>query len=498
MADKMIHKNGWEEDDPLKNLVPLKPLDLSCLDTVGKIVDDMEYCAFGARMLGEVCKTILKWCKQGILPTIIYGGRWESPLGELLKAMFYVPSLRIRRIIDESLYMSDPSDSHVIVVGSFPERMERYLRAAQEVIFINQYGMTMPGHLKEGYYPNFVFGDPNIVVPIIEAFLMEKVEGISISSRKLINNLENYQGAGHELHQALKTIDTMTNDPDCTVILTVAGAMTIAKMGLSITDFIEKKKIQAIAATGALMAHGLIEGMGLQHYKYNPVIPDSVLAQLKLNRVTDTLEPETNLDDAEALMADAIEADDPNGILNILSPTMINRMIGRYLRRNYPESRAILKAAYDNNVPVFIPAFHDSELGNDLLVYNQRFILKGVTEKHITVDQELDSWKLIGLATKARKMGIISIGGGVPRNYVQNVAPLIDILNERLTLGLPENQFSYGCRICPELPVYGNLSGCTYNEGVSWRKFAPDALKAELLADATLVWPFLARAVLFE
>jgi len=485
-----------ETQQVLERLVPLKPLDLSGLDTVGKIVDEMKYCAFGARMLGEVCETIWKWIKQDKRPTVVYGGDFDSPVGKALRWMFTKQSFLIRRIISENLYMSDPMDSHVIVIGSFPERMEKSLRSAQEIIFINQYGMTMPGHLREGYYPNFVFGDPNFVVPVLNTYLEEKLLEKSISVRGLIDKLQDYNGSGLEVYQATRTIDAMTDDPDCTVFFTISGAMTIAKMGLSFTDFIERGKVQAIAATGALMAHGLIEGMGLPHYKYDPIIPDSVLAQLKLNRVTDTLEPESNLDEAEALLGEAIAEYNPRDLR--ISPTQINRMIGSYLGIKYPEGRGILNAAYQKKVPIFVPAFHDSELGNDLLVHNHRFTLKGVTGKHITIDQELDSWKLIDLATKARKLGIISIGGGVPRNYVQNVAPLIDILNERLALGLQENQFSYGCRICPEPPVYGNLSGCTYNEGVSWRKFAKDAIKAELLADATLVWPFIARAVLFE
>lgn len=90
--------------------------------------------------------------------------------------------------------------------------------------------------------------------------------------------------------------------------------------------------------------------------------------------------------------------------------------------------------------------------------------------------------------------GIFSIGGGVPRNNVQNVAPLIEIINERMGYELyPARRFSYGVRICPDQMYYGHLSGCTYSENESWRKSDPKGIYAEIQADATQVWPFLAK-----
>ena len=67
-------------------------------------------------------------------------------------------------------------------------------------------------------------------------------------------------------------------------------------------------------------------------------------------------------------------------------------------------------------------------------------------------------------------MGMVVVGGGVPRNWPQNVAPLIEIMNTRLGIGFPEFKYIYGCRICPDVPYYGHLSGCTYKENASWRK----------------------------
>ena len=262
-------------------------------------------------------------------------------------------------------------------------------------------------------------------------------------------------------------------------------------MDLIICDMIESGLIHAISSTGALMAHGLVSSIGLKHYKYNPKFSDTELARRKLNRVTDTLEPETNLDTVEEVIGRVIgniDGSDP------LSPTELNRLIGKHLAENYPGERGILKSAYARGVPVFVPAFVDSELGNDIYIHNLK--RKRRRKKPILIDLERDSKKLIKLVTEMKRFGIFTIGGGVPRNNVQNVAPLIEIINERLDADLPPRRFTYGIRICPDRPHFGHLSGCTYSENESWRKAVKDGVYAEIQADATQVWPFLVKYVM--
>jgi deoxyhypusine synthase len=236
------------------------------------------------------------------------------------------------------------------------------------------------------------------------------------------------------------------------------------------------------------MAHGLVSSIGLKHYKYNPRYDDTELARRKLNRVTDTLEPETNLDTVEEVVGEVIENLDGK---EMLSPTVLNGLIGKYLAERYPSERGILKSAYLKKVPVFVPAFVDSELGNDIYIHNIKRRRRG--KKPILMDLERDSKELIKIVTGAKKFGIFSIGGGVPRNNVQNVAPLIEIINERLGPTYPNRRFSYGVRICPDKPHFGHLSGCTYSENESWRKADKNGIYAEMLADATQVWPFLIK-----
>jgi deoxyhypusine synthase len=109
---------------------------------------------------------------------------------------------------------------------------------------------------------------------------------------------------------------------------------------------------------------------------------------------------------------------------------------------------------------------------------------------NLIVDQEKDELKLIDLVVSSKRLGIFSIGGGVPRNNMQNIAPLVEIINFRTNLKLKEVKYFYGCRIAPDEVYLGHLSGCTYSEGVSWRKMDPKGKFAEIKSDATILLPF--------
>jgi deoxyhypusine synthase len=381
---------------------------------------------------------------------------------------------------------------NAIVVGAFSERYAQAIyRRPSRAVFINAFDLARPGQIKDGYFPDAVFADPRYVMPVIDCALEEWIGGKPTSARALVAQLAVYGGLAAQVARGAKALRSMIGDKNCLRFLTVSGAMTVGKMDLIICDMIESGMIQAISSTGALMAHGLVSSIGLKHYKYNPKYNDTELAKRKLNRVTDTLEPETNLDTVEEVIGEVIGKLDG---AKPISPTILNKLIGKHLAERYPDERGILKSAYLRGVPVFVPAFVDSELGNDLYIHNLKRRRRG--KKPILVDLEQDSKELIRLVTGAKRFGIFSIGGGVPRNNVQNVAPLIEIINERLGPIFPNRRFSYGVRICPDKPHYGHLSGCTYSENESWRKAAKDGIYAEMLADATQVWPFLVKYIM--
>ena len=469
----------------------LKSLDLKQCKTVGDIVDAMRYCAFGARMLGEVARTIFEMIDAGKAPVIIYDGLADSPLGALLDD--FVERGWARKLLRPAEYARQKSGGgNALVVGAYSERDAAAIyKKPSRALFINPFDMARPGQVRDGYFPDAVFADPRFIMPVIQHALAEWTGGKGSSAQKLLAGLARYGGVAAQVAKGAKALDAMTRDKKCVRFLTISGAMTIGKMDLVICDMIEAGMVQAISSTGALMAHGLVSSIGLKHYKYNPKYDDTALARHKLNRVTDTLEPETNLDTVEEVIGEVIEQLDGS---EAISPTILNRLIGKHLAEHYPNDRGILKSAYLKNVPVFVPAFVDSELGNDIYIHNMKRTRAG--KKPILVDLEIDSGELIRQVTGMPRFGIFTVGGGVPRNNVQNVAPLIEIINERLGPTFPNRRFHYGVRICPDRPHFGHLSGCTYSENESWRKADADGIYAEMQADATQVWPLLVKPIL--
>jgi len=298
---------------------------------------------------------------------------------------------------------------------------------------------------------------------------------------------------GRRLGEAADVLEAMVRDATCFRVVTLSGAMTIAKQGLVLCEMIDRGWAHAIVSTGALMTHGLVEGAGLTHFKHRPDMDDSELYAKGYNRVYDTIELEKSLYDTEELLQRALGATRPG---ETLSSARICELLGAELDRSV-EGRAILKSAHRRGVPIYVPAFTDSELGLDLAIWNRARERDG--KPRFAFDPFLDLEDFTRRVIDHERIGIFTIGGGVPRNWAQQVAPYLEILGARLLLEVPMHRYRYGVRICPEPEHWGGLSGCSYSEGVSWGKFVPEAEGgrfAEVYADATIAWPLVVRAVM--
>ena len=316
---------------------------------------------------------------------------------------------------------------------------------------------------------------------------------------------------GRRLGEAFEVLWSMINDPDCKVVLTLSGAMTIAKMGKIISTMVDHGMVQCIISTGALIAHGLSESVGKTHYRHHPSMSDEELFQKGYNRVYDTLEMETNLNYVEQVVSKTLKRVDHD---QPLSSEILTRELGKTLAEEY-DGDGILKSAYLKKVPVYIPAFTDSEMGLDVGTWamgrdidrarsqaeqgDDLSVLRTIHRACPLFNPYLDLNSYADHVLSAKKLGIFTIGGGVPRNWAQQVGPYIEIGNLRLGLNVKPPRFHYGVRICPEPDYWGGLSGCTYQEGISWGKFVTPkegGRFAEVLSDATVVWPLLMMGLL--
>jgi deoxyhypusine synthase len=266
-----------------------------------------------------------------------------------------------------------------------------------------------------------------------------------------------------QIGDAADVLEAMARDKECFIVMTLSGALTVGKMGLLFCDLVESGIVKAIVFLAGY------------------------------NRVYDSLEPEVNLDAVEVVVDHVLQRwpDD-----EVVCSYKLNQRIGEYLAR-HAKGRGILKSCIEHNVPVFVPAFTDSELGIDFALYQRQRKKEGKEPLRFDPFLDFEHYAKTMLATK--RMGIFTIGGGVPRNWAQQFGVYAELLARRGYEKIPLKRYNYGLRICPEPVNWGGLSGSTYTEAVSWGKFVPleeGGRFAEVLDDATVALPLIVGAVL--
>jgi deoxyhypusine synthase len=323
------------------------------------------------------------------------------------------------------------------------------------------------------------------------------LEPLDLSTITTVDDLVRAMGktafTGRQIGHAADVLEAMARDKEAFVIMTLSGAMTVAKQGLVVTDLIDAGIVKAIVSTGALMAHGLVEAAGKSHFVWDEKMNDVELYEAGYNRVYDTLEPESNLNFVEGIVSKMLEAWDAS---EVMCSYKFTYAIGKYLSEN-ASGRGILRSAYEKGASVYIPAFTDSEMGLDVALHNRKRAKEG--RELIRFDPFLDLNHFAEKNLEQIRLGIFTIGGGVPRNWTQQFGPYIELRHRRGGEDLPLKRYHYGLRICPEPVHWGGLSGSPYSEAISWGKFVPPAEGgqfAEVFDDATVALPLVAGAVL--
>jgi deoxyhypusine synthase len=244
---------------------------------------------------------------------------------------------------------------------------------------------------------------------------------------------------------------------------------------------IEMKLVDVIVSTGANMFHDLFEGFGYRHYVGSEEGDDDALRKHRIVRVYDAL-----MDDHEI-----------NRVIHFLSripeeleeKVVSSRQYLEALGSHIMDEGSILKTASRYGVPVFIPALSDSSIGIGLTFLHLR---KKVSSEGLLIDQIRDSFEIAQLKKMAYVTGAIYIGGGVPKNYIQQLGPVSELLFEK------ESGHRYAFQITTDDPKWGGLSGCTFEEAKSWGKIDKGSNYAALYMDATVALPLLVGAILQE
>lgn len=300
---------------------------------------------------------------------------------------------------------------------------------------------------------------------------------------------------GRRVGESVDTLVKMVTDPDAFVVMSSSGAMTPAKMGPLFCEMIERGFVQTVVSTGALITHGFVESSGRTHFKYDLKMNDIELYEAGYDRIYDVLEPEKNLDEVEEIIYEVLHSLNP---YITLSSRLITRELGKWLNLNM-EGRGILKSAHDLNVPVYIPAFTDSEMGLDVALYNMRRVAED--KNPFQYNDFMDLYHYAELINQQKKIGLFTIGGGVPFNWKRQVCPFLELIQSRMPEGKAPKRFkgikfSYSVRICPEPVEWGGLSGSSDEEAKSWGKLTDDAQTCHVKDDATIVWPWILKAAI--
>jgi deoxyhypusine synthase len=312
-------------------------------------------------------------------------------------------------------------------------------------------------------------------------YLQRPVEHMKINSPLTVDQLmrqfsnSGSFGAGR-LATACDVYEKMLRDKECTIFLAVSGAIVPAGLRTLIVDLIRKRLVDVLVCTGASMVHDAIEAVGSRHYKGSLVEDDRELYKYHIFRIYDVLVTEeayVRLDYKLAEMYGQI-ADERKG------EALSSREFAWELGKRLEDKNSILRAAYEMDVPVFIPAVRDSEFGFIHWLHSSQKGVKNV----LTLDAFKEVPEICGICSKSPKNGMIVLGGGVPRNSVQSAALA------------SKKGLDYAVVVTMDRPETGGLSGSTLKETVSWGKVKGEADDVMVIGDIMMVFPLMAASVM--
>ncbi len=315
-------------------------------------------------------------------------------------------------------------------------------------------------------------------------YLKNKVVHIDITQYDVIGMIDamgQMAFQARNLHRASQIYDMMLKDRDAVVFLTLAGSLISAGLKKVITTLVQNNMVDAVVSTGAnIVDQDFFEALGFSHYQGSSFVDDNELRELMIDRIYDTYIDEEELricDDTVSRICDLLEKRPYS------SREFIERM-GRYLDENedYAQSRSdsIVYNCYKKGVPVFCPAFSDSSAGFGL-VHHQYHAKDGM----VTIDSAADFLELTKIKIAHQESGIFMIGGGVPKNFVQDIVVASEILEQ----DAPMHKYAVQITVADERD--GALSGSTLKEASSWGK-VETTYEQMVYAEATLAFPLIA------
>jgi deoxyhypusine synthase len=314
----------------------------------------------------------------------------------------------------------------------------------------------------------------------LSRFLTRPTDPLEIDDSDTVASLLSKMGStgfqGRNLSTAAKVWHEMLAE-NVFIFLGLAGAMVPAGMRRLLTFLIERRYIDCVVSTGANPFHDIHESLGFQHYVGNPQADDVELKKEHVDRIHDVFASEKEFLETDRFI---------HAFTRTLSQSRAYStreyfyLLGEHLAEEGEEG-GVLSTAAKAGIPVYCPAVGDSSIGIAIGAFpeTRSFLFDVIKDVH----------ELAEIVVAAEATGVVYVGGGTPKNFVQQAQVTAEVMGTKL------GGHKYGVQVIVDAPHWGGLSGCTFDEAKSWGKVAEDARKVTVYSDATIALPLLATAL---
>jgi len=297
-----------------------------------------------------------------------------------------------------------------------------------------------------------------------------------IDPSPLVDAMREMSFTSRDTASAADIYSRMIRDKDCTIILTLAGSTSAAGCMQVYVDMVKHNMIDAIVATGAsIVDMDFFEALGFKHYQGSPFVDDRKLREIYIDRIYDTFIDEEQLQACDATIKKIADSLEPR----IYSSREFIREMGRYLTKHAKKKDSLVQAAFENNVPIFCPAFSDSSAGFGLVMHQWER-----KDKHVSIDSVRDFRELTQIKMNAKTTGLLMIGGGVPKNFAQDTVVCAECLGKNVPM------HKNAVQITVADVRDGACSSSTLKEASSWGK-VDTTYEQMVYAEATSVLPLI-------
>jgi len=311
-------------------------------------------------------------------------------------------------------------------------------------------------------------------------YLKETIQHIDIKKYNVIDLVDSYKNMAFQarnLYHAAEYYKMMINDKGCSIILCLAGSLFSAGLKNVVVDMVRSNMVDVIVSTGAIIVdQDFFEGLGFKHYMCTKFVDDNELRKLMIDRIYDTFIDEEELRECDMTIAKICNTLDKR-------PYSSREFIwdmGKYLSENGKNKDSVVLAAYENNVPIFVPAFSDCSAGFGFVHHQWNN-----PDLNVSIDSAKDFLELTKIKLEAYETGLFMVGGGVPKNFAQDVVVAVDILGKEV----PMHKYAIQITVADERD--GALSGSTLKEASSWGK-VDMTYEQMVYAEATIAMPLIA------